>query len=221
MIPSLWRFCKISPQIVADNANLMTKSLSAAKRLMSNAIPASVMAAVKFQSLISHVSCQSKTDTLEKDSQPDNARGSWVRIPAKVRRDICEQDTLKSTARGSRDKQNCLRHSPITSVKKKERWCQIRPGPGERPDILTIRSQRSNMSNLSIFGPILQFASIANINHPPPAFPTPVKKMAPRPSFPPKRPSAPLLKVAAPVRKYPHPKLFYPPLNASKLLHMP
>jgi hypothetical protein len=30
---------------------------------------------------------------------------------------ICEQDTLKSTARGS---YNCLRHSPVTSVKKVE-----------------------------------------------------------------------------------------------------
>jgi hypothetical protein len=47
---------------------------------------------------------------------------SWVRIPAKVRRSICEQDTLKSTARGSHDKQNCLRHSPLTSVKKLKKF---------------------------------------------------------------------------------------------------
>jgi hypothetical protein len=46
-------------------------------------------------------------------------RGPWVRrIPAKARRGICEQDTLISTARGSHDKQNCLRHSPLSSVKK-------------------------------------------------------------------------------------------------------
>jgi hypothetical protein len=37
-------------------------------------------------------------------------RGSWVRIAVKARRGICEQDTLKSTARGSHNKQNCLRH---------------------------------------------------------------------------------------------------------------
>jgi hypothetical protein len=30
----------------------------------------------------------------------------------------CEQDTLKSTARGSQNKQICLRHVPLTSVKK-------------------------------------------------------------------------------------------------------
>jgi hypothetical protein len=47
-------------------------------------------------------------------------RGSWVRIPAKARRGICEQDTLKSTARGSQNKQNCLRHVPPNSVKKKK-----------------------------------------------------------------------------------------------------
>jgi hypothetical protein len=46
-------------------------------------------------------------------------RTSWVRIPAKARRGICEQDTLKSTARGSQNKHNCLRHVPLTSVKKK------------------------------------------------------------------------------------------------------
>jgi hypothetical protein len=34
---------------------------------------------------------------------------------------ICEQDTLKSTARGSQNKQNCLRHVPLTSVKKKKK----------------------------------------------------------------------------------------------------
>jgi hypothetical protein len=50
-----------------------------------------------------------------------------------------------------------------------------------------------------------------------PVFSTPVKKRVPCPSFPPKRPSAPLLKGAP---KFP-PKLFYPPLNASKWLHMP
>jgi hypothetical protein len=32
--------------------------------------------------------------------------GTWVRIPAKARRGICEQDTLKSTALGSQNKQN-------------------------------------------------------------------------------------------------------------------
>jgi hypothetical protein len=37
-------------------------------------------------------------------------RGSWVRIPAKAQRGICEQDTLESTAWGSHNKQNCLRH---------------------------------------------------------------------------------------------------------------
>jgi hypothetical protein len=47
-------------------------------------------------------------------------RGSWVRIPAKARHGICEQDTLKSTALGSQNKQNCLRHVPRTSVKKKK-----------------------------------------------------------------------------------------------------
>jgi hypothetical protein len=36
--------------------------------------------------------------------------GTWVRIPAEARRGICEQDTLKSAARGSQNKQNCLRH---------------------------------------------------------------------------------------------------------------
>jgi hypothetical protein len=40
-----------------------------------------------------------------------------VRIPAKARRGICEQDTLKSTARRSQNKQNCLRHVSLTSVK--------------------------------------------------------------------------------------------------------
>jgi hypothetical protein len=34
---------------------------------------------------------------------------------------ICEQDTLKSTARGSQNKQNCLRHIPLTSVKKEKK----------------------------------------------------------------------------------------------------
>jgi hypothetical protein len=48
-----------------------------------------------------------------------NHRGSWVRIPAMARRGICEQDTLKSTAWGSQNKQNCLRHVPLTSVIKK------------------------------------------------------------------------------------------------------
>jgi hypothetical protein len=33
-----------------------------------------------------------------------STKGSWVRIPAKARRGICEQDTLKSTARGSQNK---------------------------------------------------------------------------------------------------------------------
>jgi hypothetical protein len=40
---------------------------------------------------------------------------------AKARRCICEQDTLKSTARGSQNKQNCLRYVPLTSVKKKKK----------------------------------------------------------------------------------------------------
>jgi hypothetical protein len=44
------------------------------------------------------------------DSQPE------VRIPANARRGICEQDTLKSTAQGIHNKQNCLRH--LASVKK-------------------------------------------------------------------------------------------------------
>jgi hypothetical protein len=52
-------------------------------------------------------------------------RGSWVRIAAKARRGICEQDTLKFTAQGNHDKQNCLRHSPLTSVKKKFLNCRI------------------------------------------------------------------------------------------------
>jgi hypothetical protein len=36
----------------------------------------------------------------------------WLgrRTSPKAQRDICEQDTLKSTARGSQNKQNCLRH---------------------------------------------------------------------------------------------------------------
>jgi hypothetical protein len=38
---------------------------------------------------------------------------SWRRYRAAWYR---EQDTLKSTARGSHDKQNCLRHSPLTST---------------------------------------------------------------------------------------------------------
>jgi hypothetical protein len=45
------------------------------------------------------------------DSQP-KGRGF------ESRRGICEQDTLKSTALGSQNKQNCLRHVPLTSVKK-------------------------------------------------------------------------------------------------------
>jgi hypothetical protein len=45
----------------------------------------------------------------------------WVRITAKAWHGINEQDTLKSTARGSQNKQNCLRHVPLTSVKKKRR----------------------------------------------------------------------------------------------------
>jgi hypothetical protein len=49
-----------------------------------------------------------------------STKGSWVRIPAKARRGICEQDTLKSTARGSQNKQNCLRHVPLTSVKNRK-----------------------------------------------------------------------------------------------------
>jgi hypothetical protein len=36
---------------------------------------------------------------------------------AKARRGICEQDTFKCTARGSQNKQNCLRHVPLTSMK--------------------------------------------------------------------------------------------------------
>jgi hypothetical protein len=49
-----------------------------------------------------------------------STRGSWVRIPAKARCGICEQDTLKSTARGSHNKQNCLRH-PLPQYKKKKK----------------------------------------------------------------------------------------------------
>jgi hypothetical protein len=52
------------------------------------------------------------------DSQPEG-RGFESRRRAKARRGICEQDTLKSTARGSQNKQNCLRHVPLTLVKKK------------------------------------------------------------------------------------------------------
>jgi hypothetical protein len=39
-----------------------------------------------------------------------------------------EQDTLKSTARGSQNKQNCLRHVPLTSVKKRRQCvgCGVR-----------------------------------------------------------------------------------------------
>jgi hypothetical protein len=51
----------------------------------------------------------------------DSTKGSWVRIPAKALRGICEQDTLKSTARGSQNKQNRLRHVPLTSVKKRKK----------------------------------------------------------------------------------------------------
>jgi hypothetical protein len=50
------------------------------------------------------------------DSQP---KGHGFRILAKARRGICEQDTLKSTARGSQNKQ-CLQHVPLTSVPVKE-----------------------------------------------------------------------------------------------------
>jgi hypothetical protein len=40
-------------------------------------------------------------------------------VGSKARRGICEQDTLKSTARRIQNKQNCLRHVPLmTSVKK-------------------------------------------------------------------------------------------------------
>jgi hypothetical protein len=47
------------------------------------------------------------------DSQPDG-RGFESRRRHAV---VSEQDTLKSTARGSQNKQNCLRHVPLTSVK--------------------------------------------------------------------------------------------------------
>jgi hypothetical protein len=36
-----------------------------------------------------------------------STRGSWVRILAKARRGIYEQDTLKSTALGNQNKQDC------------------------------------------------------------------------------------------------------------------
>jgi hypothetical protein len=55
----------------------------------------------------------------------DSKRGSWVRISAKARRGIREQDTLKFTARGSHNKQNCLRH-PYNLSKKKIKIIDIR-----------------------------------------------------------------------------------------------
>jgi hypothetical protein len=42
------------------------------------------------------------------------------------RRGICEQDTLKSTVRGSQNKQNCLRHVPLNLSKKKKRYPQCK-----------------------------------------------------------------------------------------------
>jgi hypothetical protein len=58
----------------------------------------------------------------------DLSHGVPLMIPVKARRGICEQDTLKSTARGSQNKQNCLWYVPLTSVKKKEKQ-KIHPAP--------------------------------------------------------------------------------------------
>jgi hypothetical protein len=46
-------------------------------------------------------------------------RGSWVRILAKAQRGIFEQDTLKSTARGSHNKQKLLA-APLSKKNKKK-----------------------------------------------------------------------------------------------------
>jgi hypothetical protein len=51
--------------------------------------------------------------------------GSWVRIPTKARHGICEQDTLKYTAQGSHNEQNCLQHGTPNLSKKRNRWNEI------------------------------------------------------------------------------------------------
>jgi hypothetical protein len=46
----------------------------------------------------SHVA---RSGRLVRTSDSVSTKGSWVWIPAKARRGICEHDTLKSTAQGS------------------------------------------------------------------------------------------------------------------------
>jgi hypothetical protein len=62
----------------------------------------------------------------------------------KSRRGTYEQDTLKSTARGSQNKQNCLRHVPLISVNVNYTTDGIFHNPVQRPDDLFLSHQPMN-----------------------------------------------------------------------------
>jgi hypothetical protein len=89
-----------------------------------------------------------------------STRGSWVRIPAKARlhtrRGICEQDTLKSTARGSHNKQNCLRHLSNLSKKtpKNQRKSDVMTSFGLTPAAPSIITFLIAGSSLETFHPV-------------------------------------------------------------------